>query len=300
MFSAKLYLKTEYTMIRYLLLITLSLWLLGCTSPQKENVEITTSIPPQKYFIEALLGDNTPVNVMVTTGNNHATYEPTPQQLRAVASSKVYVKIGELGFENIWLPKILEMNPAIKVINLSDDITPIEGHEGCSGNEHQHEGVDPHIWTSPRTMKIAVANLAKQLADIYPQKTDTINGNLLKLNAVIDGFDARLNKLLGSAIQRKILIFHPAYTYLARDYVFEQVAIEKDGKEPSAAYIVELVTMAKAEGIKSVFIQAEFDKRNGETIAKAIGGELITINPMNENWAVEMDATISKFEKALK
>ena len=287
-------------MTKYLFLIIISLGLFGCSSTQKENVEITTSIPPQKYFIQALLGANTPVNVMVTNGNNHATYEPTPQQLRAVASSKVYVKIGELGFENIWLPKILEMNSAIKVINLSDDILPIEGHEGCSGKEHEHEGVDPHIWTSPKTMRISVANLAKQLSEVYPEKRDSIATNLVKLNAIIDSLDVRLLRLSGAAIQRKFLIFHPALTYLARDYVFEQIAIEKDGKEPSAAYIVELISLAKAEEIKVVFIQQEFDKRNGEVIANAIGGNLVPINPMNENWVAEMNSIITSLETALK
>lgn len=81
--------------------------------------------------------------------------------------------------------------------------------------------------------------------------------------------------------------------------MFEQVAIEKDGKEPSAGYLVQLITMAKREGIKTVFIQEEFDKRNGDIIAQAIGGELYVINPMEENWPKQMELIINGLDNAL-
>lgn len=282
-----------------LFLLSLFIVFIGCSSPQNKSVEITVSIPPQKYFVQQLIGHDIPVNVMVTSGNNHASYEPTPQQLREVSDSKVYVKIGALGFENIWLPQILEFNKDIKVIDLSKSVHPIAGHEGCTGGDHDHEGVDPHIWTSPRTMKISVAELAKELKDIFPERADSIDLNLVKVNKMLDDYDHQLVQLSAKAIKRSIYIFHPALTYLARDYVFEQVAIEKDGKEPSAGYLVQLITMAKREGIKTVFIQEEFDKRNGDIIAQAIGGELYVINPMEENWPKQMELIINGLDKAL-
>lgn len=282
-----------------LFLLSLLILFVGCSTPESKIVDITVSIPPQKYFVQQLIGSDVPVNVMVTSGNNHASYEPTPQQLREVSDSKVYVKIGELGFENIWLPKILEFNKNIRVINLSKLIQPIAGHEGCAGSDHDHEGVDPHIWTSPRTMKITVADLAKELKDIFPERADSINLNLEKVNKMLDYYDRQLVQLSAKAIKRTIYIFHPALTYLARDYVFEQIAIEKDGKEPSAGYLVQLITMAKREGIKTVFIQEEFDKRNGDIIAQAIGGDLYVINPMDENWPKQMELIINGLDKAL-
>ena len=273
----------------------------GCKPQSNKTTDITTSIPPQKYFIEQLIGTETPINVMITSGNNHANYEPTPKQLQAITTSKIYVKIGELGFENIWLGKILELNPSIIIVSLSDSISPIYGGESCDHDDHHshEEGIDPHIWTSPKTVKSIIPNLANALTKLYPDKRELIAKNLTQLTLKISSLNKRLDEVTRNAKTKKFIIFHPGYAYLARDYGLEQIAIEKDGKEPSAGYLVELINLAKESSIKTIFIQEEFDKRNGELLAKSIKGEFVIVNPMNENWFEEMNSMIDKLDKAL-
>ncbi len=273
----------------------------ACTSQTNKPINITTSIPPQKYFIEQLIGSEELVNVMITSGNNHANYEPTPKQLQAITSSKIYIKIGELGFEKIWLNKILELNPSIYIVSLSDSINPIYGGESCD-HEHHHsheDGVDPHIWTSPKTVRSIVQNLANALTKLYPEKQELIAKNLTQLTLKIESLDKRLDSVTQNSRIKKFIIFHPGYAYLARDYGLEQISIEKDGKEPSAGYLVELINIAKESSIKTIFIQEEFDKRNGELLAKSIEGEFVVVNPMAENWYEEMNSMIARLEKAL-
>jgi len=68
----------------------------------------------------------------------------------------------------------------------------------------------------------------------------------------------------------------------------EQYCIEAGGKEPSPGQLKTLIETAKVKGIKTVFIQQEFDVKNAESIAKETGCRLIVINPLSYEWGKEM------------
>jgi zinc transport system substrate-binding protein len=112
--------------------------------------------------------------------------------------------------------------------------------------------------------------------------------NLDKFNTLADSVDRRIRKKLKGTEGKSILIFHPALAYFARDYGVTQISIEQDGKEPSPAYMAELVKIAKQKGIKSIFISKEFDTRNAEAIAREIDGKVVVFDPMAENWPANM------------
>ena len=50
------------------------------------------------------------------------------------------------------------------------------------------------------------------------------------------------------------------------------------GHEPSAKQLRALVQRAKAQGIKTVFVQPEFDRRVAEAFARRIGGQVVSMN----------------------
>ena len=48
------------------------------------------------------------------------------------------------------------------------------------------------------------------------------------------------------------VIFHPALTYYARDYGIEQIAVENEGKEPSARQLGGIIERARRSGVKYI------------------------------------------------
>ena len=70
------------------------------------------------------------MNVMVEPGASPATYEPKPEQLTALSRSAAYFSIG-LPFENVWLDRIAEANPEMRIVNTAAGIErlPIEALE---------------------------------------------------------------------------------------------------------------------------------------------------------------------------
>jgi len=269
--------------------------MLGLVSCQEkhagnEKMQLTVSIIPQKYLATFIAGDKFEVQAMLPTGSNHETYEPTPRDMEKISSSKLYLALGALDFELAWLDRLKASNPAMKVINTSNGIEMLNGH--IHGDEKESgqksKGIDPHTWLSPACMKIQAANICDALVSIDTANAGFYKENLSRFIHLADSVDSAIREKLSGSEGKPIMIFHPALAYFARDYGLTQISIEQDGKEPSPAYMAELVKTAKEKGIKAVFVSKEFDTRNAEAIAREINGKVVVFDPMAENWPDNM------------
>lgn len=277
--------------ITFFILFTF-LSLVSCQHKTVEStkMQLTVSIVPQKYLAKIIAGDKCDVQAMLPTGSNHETYEPAPRDMEKISTSKLYFALGALDFEIAWLDRFKASNPAMSVINTSEGIQMISGHnhDTDENQESKNHGIDPHTWLSPFCMKIQAANISKALSKIDTVNTSFYTSNLNKFNLIADSVDRLIREKLAGSKGKSILIFHPALAYFARDYDLIQISIEQDGKEPSPAYLAELVKTAKEKGINAIFISKEFDTRNAEVIAREIKGKVVVFDPMAENWAENM------------
>ena len=57
-------------------------------------------------------------------------------------------------------------------------------------------------------------------------------------------------------------------------------AVETGGKEPGARQMAALIERANKEGVKIIFVQPQFSRKSAETLAKAIGGAVVSIDPL--------------------
>lgn len=282
-------------------LYAMMLLLASCGSPGNKQGDrvITVSIPPFRYFVEAVADSDFTVNVMLPPGADHHSWEPLPRQITALAGSEAFIINGRLGFEYAWMDRFTEINPGMKITDLSAGISLIEpeveaGHEG---HGHEDEGVDPHYWVSPKEAYIMAATVRDLVIALNPSAAERYALNYDRLIAGITEVDSVVTGLLADAPSKTFMIFHPALAYLARDYGLEQISFEDEGKSPSPARMKELIDLTREKGIKVIFIQAEYDLKSARVIAEETGATLITIDPMNPEWGkavVDIAKAISK------
>ena len=77
---------------------------------------------------------------------------------------------------------------------------------------------------------------------------------------------------------------HPALGYFARDFGLHQLAVEHNGKEPSAEHLQQLIHQARTAGVKVVFVQEEHAGRAARRLAEAIGARVVSIAPLSAEW----------------
>ena len=275
-------------MKRFLYLIILCVILAGCKgTPQKqadsgkasgtEKPAVTVTISPYKYFVDQIAKGKVDVNVMVTNGNNPETYEPYAQQMMELSKSALYLKVGSIGFEQTWMKKLQDNAPDMKVIDTSVGIKPAKTPGG---------NIDPHVWMSCSNARIIASNILKALCELEPKNKAFFEKNYQSLLSIIDKRDSTIKESFKKDpdLVRKFVIYHPILTYFARDYQLEQLAIEEEGREPSAAQLKSLIERARKEKIKFCLIQAEFANRNTTTFIKESHTKPMNINPLQGDW----------------
>ena len=73
-----------------------------------------------------------------------------------------------------------------------------------------------------------------------------------------------------------------------------------EGREPSPKHLHSLIKQAKADRIGVVFAQGQFVRRPAQTVAKAIGAELVTIDPLAKDVLANLDAISKQLADAMK
>ncbi|UCF67945.1 MAG: zinc ABC transporter substrate-binding protein [Acidobacteriota bacterium] len=238
---------------------------------------VVCSVLPQAYGVERLAGDLVEIEVMIPPGASPATYEPSMQQMTAISVASLYVKVGHpnFPFERVWLDRLLENNPRLKLVDSSEGVSSRRG--------------DPHLWVSPAHMRTMVINVEAALAELLPGQRETLQSRLKEVLDDIDALDRRVRAKLASRARDRFFVFHPAWGYFAEQYGLEQVAIEPGAREPSPEEIADVIRRAKREGVRAIFVQPQFSHRSAEVIAGEIGVRLVTIDPLARDWRANID-----------
>lgn len=240
---------------------------------------IMVTIEPMRYFVEAIAGPYFKVESIVPGGNSPETYDPAPAQLLALADSRAYLRIGHIGFERVWMDRLVSNAPDLSIFDTSKGIDLIM----------EDEGPEPHVWTSAVNAHIIADNIAQALCVVDSVHTSEFLHRRDSLQTVIAHVDSLCRSLLSHAdADRTFLIYHPALSYFARDYGLRQLSIEEAGKEPVPAQLKALVDLCRKEKVHVIFVQPEFDQRNALLIAQQTGTRVVSINPLSYNWQDEM------------
>jgi zinc transport system substrate-binding protein len=265
-------------------------------------IDVAVSIPPQKYFVQMIGGDHVSVEVLVPANAEPETYEPTPRQIAGLSKVELYMKIG-VPVEQAWLKRFTAANPRMVVVDTAHGIErmPMLQHDHDHGHSSEM-GLDPHIWLSPVLVRIQAMNIRDALIKADPEHAADYREGYAKLALKIDQVDSDiLQSLVNHPLsQTRFIVFHPAFGYFAAAYGLTQVPIEIEGKEPGPRQLGELITFAKKNDIKVVFIEPQFAQKAAKTIADSIGGEVVTIDPLQEDWPAGMEAIATALNKALR
>ena len=267
-------------------------------------IPVFVSIPPQKYFVERIGGPHVHVSVLVPPGQSHHSYEPTPRQVVDLSRARVFFCIG-LPLERRIVAKATAAVKTLRVVETQAgiELAPNPDHDHDHDHEHgDHDcggELDLHTWMSPRLVKIQARNIAAELVRLDPDRAADYERNLAAFEADLDDVDARIATVLAPLQGREFYVFHPAFGYFAQDYGLKQVAVETGGKQPTARQLERLIDRARESGVKLIFVQPQFARQSVESVAEAIGGAVLPMDPMAEDYLNNLLDIAAKIQQAL-
>ena len=273
-------------------LIVLMAFVNPASSADDGRIRVMASILPQAEFVEAVGGDHVSVTVMVEPGREPHTYAPTPSQMTDLEKADVYFEVGSgLEFEIVWMPRFVELNDEMLVVNGSKDVRFIKMGEGGAN--------DPHVWLSPKNAMTMVQNLCSGLIKVDPRNASDYQNNMNAYLQRLDGLDANISKALSPLENRNLLAFHPAWGYFAEEYGLTQIAIEENGREPTALGLAELLDLVKKSNVSVVFAEPQFDTRMAQDVADEIGGAVVLVDDLARDYADNLESVAIKIAEGL-
>jgi len=257
---------------------------------------VAVSILPQKYFVERIAGNSVKVTVLVLPGESPATYEPTPKQVGELAGAEVLFTIG-VPFERTFIPRIKNTLKNLIIVDTSEGIKK-RNIDGSNGTDEGAE--DPHIWMSPVLVKKQAYIMAQTLSRIIPDRKEIFFKNYRSFAEDLDNLDTRLADILKPYRGSTLFVYHPSFGYFADRYGLKQKAIETGGKAPGPKTLNRIIEEVKEENVKVIFVQPEFQHQSAETIAKATGTAIVTIDPLAENYLENMEHMADVLKQSLQ
>ena len=254
-------------------------------SGQTENgkISVVVTLLPYKDFVEQVggnrIGEVTDI-VPIQAGCGHD-YEMTPNQMKAVSGAQLYVAVGAgHEFEEANLDKIREQNPHMTVVDTSVGISLLTIDSGEDAG-----AINPHVWTSPRNVIIITHNICEALVRLDPAGKSYYEANANAFIVQLSQLDNETRDALAPFSNDTFCIYHPAWPYFARDYNLTQMPIEEvEEQAPSPQRIQNVIDTAKALNLTAVFRSPADDPSASETVAEGIGGHVVVINHMAEDY----------------
>lgn len=265
-----------------------------CVAPSRaEPLDVFVSIPPQKHIVERIGAGRVKTAVLVSPGKDAHSFEPSPLQASRLAKADLFFTIG-LSLEQTVVPKLKGHSQPVEIVDMAEGIERRPGvcsecgHDHSHGHAHSHgaehpEAMDPHVWLSTDGLKVLAGNTAKALSRVDPEGKAEYVRRAAELEKDLDALRARAGELLAPYRGRVFYVFHPAYGYFAADFGLRQESVETGGRQIAPKRLRELVAQARRDKVRVLFTQPQFDRRQADAVARAIGAKVVSIDPLAEN-----------------
>ncbi|OLF51268.1 metal ABC transporter substrate-binding protein [Pseudomonas chlororaphis] len=254
-------------LVLFSLLLPLSL----STAEAADKLAVVTSFSILADITQQIGGEHIQVTDMVGPDADAHTYEPTPDDAKALLKARLIIKNG-LGFEP-WLDRLVASTGTKATL-----VTASRGVIPRSLDEDGETVPDPHAWHNLANAELYVNNITKALVAADPTHQADYQRNsqayLQRIYALLAEAKAKFGALPPG--NRKIVTSHDAFGYLGQAYGIDFMAPQglSTEREPSAAEVATLITQIRDAKVKAVFMENIKDARLLKQIADESGARI--------------------------
>jgi zinc transport system substrate-binding protein len=257
------------------------------------QVSVVTSFYPLYFLASEIGGDHVKAVNLVASGIEPHDWTPKSRDLDTASKAQLFLYHGA-GLEG-WVDgflKGLSKDSTVVTKEMSNGITLIAGSEDEHEEEHEdehadeeahdHGGVDPHTWVSPKSALKLAENVKNSLIEADAANQADYEKNYAALKTKIESIDADYTAKLAQTTNKDIVTSHQAFGYLARDYGLKQVSIMglSPDAEPRAQDLLEISKFVKANGVKYIFFEELVSDQLAKTLANEADVETMVLNPL--------------------
>lgn len=272
------------------------LLLSGCLPPKDEpkdphRVQIYTTLYPLAFFAEKIGAEHVQVTNLVPTGTDAHDFEPSAKVLAELSGEADLFLYNGIGFEP-WVEKInsvideqktQKLDASKKIKPILADEQAVETHpESATEKDHEHGQADPHVWLDPNLAKKQALAIKESLVKQDPAHRADYEQNFQQLSAELDKLDQEFTEVVQHAKQKTFVTSHNAFSYLAKQYGLEQIAITglSPSDEPSAKELERIIETIKKHRLRYICFEKLVNPDLAKTVQKEVGVKALVLNPL--------------------
>lgn len=244
-----------------LLLMSVALLCFGFTgiyvsgSKQQESLHIVTSFYPMYVAAENVIGEEKGLQLdnlsEPQTGCLHD-YQLTPEDMKLLSKADVFIING--GGIETFLSKVAREYPNLVIVDTSQGIDLLEENS--------------HAWMSISRYKKQVENIAGALGDIDEENREHYREHGEEYISALERLEKQQEAIRQQIQGEKIILFHEAYDYVARDYGLEVVyTMDLDEeRQVSAGEVADVLAAVEENDIAVIFAEELYGSEMAGTV----------------------------------
>ncbi|GHV59442.1 adhesin [Campylobacterota bacterium] len=248
------------------------LFFLFCVLSLEAKIVVAVSVAPQAWLAKSIGGDIEVITLAPANSSSHS-YEPKIADLVQIARADMYLACG-IEFEKAWLNRFGDNAPKIKIFYTDRNIVKILAHDEP----------DTHIWLSPENMRTMAEETVRAFMTIDAKNSAIYLKNGADTIQKIEDIQNELNAKFAPYKNRAFLVYHPALGYFAQEFNLRQIAIEHDHLEPKPAQLGAIITIAREQHIKTIFIEPNTAHKTASVVADTIGAKIVAVPIVSDDW----------------
>lgn len=250
-------------------------------SDDSGKIKISATLFPQYDFARQIAGDKAEITLILPSGMDSHSYEPTPADIININKSDLFIYTGEyleswandiVGDIDTDKTHVLDVSSGIQLVKEED-----EHHHNDEDEEGHHHEYDPHIWTSPVIAMQMADNITEALCE-----TDSVNSDYYKQNAEnykkqLQELDSEFKEIVADG-KRNTIYFGGKFAlyYFTQEYGLDYVSAfdSCSGEtEPSAKVMSEMISSIKENNIPVIYYEEIAEPTVANMIADETGAK---------------------------
>lgn len=272
----------------------LTVLLSGCGRKEESGKpRVAVSSEPLAWLLRQIAGDDVETVTLIPPGSNPETYQPSVGTMKELANASVFFTLNTPGFEKSLGNSIAGNFPDLPITDVSEGIEKIYGTHAAT-NESEN-GFDPHMLTSLRNCMMIGETMTETLSEMFPDKAASYAGAYGKLRTRLSELDSIIatKDIKG----KTIVVKHPVLTYFARDYGIRQIALEKEGKEPTPLQLSAQIESIRNASPSIVVTEPSGNNALETQVSEELGIPMVEVNLSSDKWIDELSRTADEIDR---
>ncbi len=277
------------------LAVLFPVFLLSCAprSGSGGSSEVLTSFFPMQVFtmnVTRGIPELAPVLMIPPALGCPHDYTLTTGDMEKIRKARILVVNGIM--EEFLLPeKIRSVNSNLTVINSGRNVDLIKEHDEHGHKNHHHQ-YNPHLWVSPFVAAQQVRAVGRELAAVYPRHSRVLLRNADEYARKLEALGREMKAAVSKMPNRKIMTFHNAFDYLARDIGLEVIGVleVEPGVNPGPRHLKNMADLARKHGLKAVFAETQYPQDVADLVAREAGIRIAVLDPASSGDSANVDA----------